>query len=150
MGGRMSGGQADLSVSSPDGGLNLTINDIIGNRQDSHGTNSLFSIVRDRYEDTHHVQYVYPILATGVLVTTHADAWTLGNFAEIVPVNGITGDFHIHHIHLHASSANGQYELRLYEGTILLSEVTFSRTDKKDDVEGIEVITSHSLANTQI
>lgn len=155
MGGRMSGGYrqpdpVDLSVPDPDGGLNLTINDIIGNRQDSQGIVSLYSIMSDEYEGTHHVQYVYPSLATGVLVTTHADAWTLGNSAEIVPANGITGDFHIHHIHLHATSANGQYELRLYEVTTLISVITFSRTDKKDDVEGVELITPHQSANSQI
>ena len=152
MGGRVSGGYspADLSVAGPDGGLNLIINDIIGNRNDSQGDISLYAVARDMYEGSHHVQYVYPSLATGVLVTTHADAWTLGNFAEIIPAGGITTDFHIHHIHLHAPSANGQYELRFYEATTLVSMITFSRTDKKDDVEGVDIIAPHSLLNTQI
>lgn len=88
--------------------------------------------------------------AQSSLVTPNAAAWTLGNFAEIVPANAVPHDFHIHHIQIVGASANGQYELVLYAGSTEISRATFSRTDKKDDVEGIDFVSSHIPANSQI
>jgi hypothetical protein len=100
--------------------------------------------------DWHGEGFIYPDLAAPVTVTSHADAYTLGSFVEIVPVNAIDGTFHIHHVHLSSPDANGQYVLVLYNGTTELCRISVSRTDKKDDVEGLDVRMPHCAPNSQI
>jgi len=100
------------------------------------------------YEENFSAQGIYPTLADGALITTHADEFTLGNYAEIVPVNTITNDFHIHHIHIIAPVVNAVWECVLYQVTTEIGRFTFSSTDKKDDVEGIEINTSQCDANS--
>lgn len=67
-------------------------------------------------EHVHSPSKVYPTLAAGVTVTGNAGAWVLGVFAEIVPATTITKEFDIHHICLEDISANGVYEIVLYQG----------------------------------
>lgn len=141
---------AALQVPDPDGDSNDTINQLIGNRNDSNSTHTIFGHVHDIWEGSHHEQKVWPALADAILVTAHADAWTLGNYAEIVAANAISEEFHIHHIQIISPSANGEYELVLYTETTEILRVTFSRTDKKDDVEGLEIVSPHCDANAQI
>lgn len=139
-----------LNVPDPDGVGNATINEIIGNRNDNNNTNTLHGLLGDVYGETHTAQLVYPTMALGALVTAHADAWTPGNFAEVVPANTITGEFHIHHVCVCSASANGGYEFILYRGETEITRFTFTRTDKKDDVEGIDLSVPHTAANSQI
>lgn len=141
---------AALQVPDPDGDGNDTINQLLGNRNDDNSTHTIFGHVHDLWEGMHHPQKVWPTLADAVIVTAHADAWTLGNYAEIVAANAISTEFHIHHIHISTPSANGEYELVLYAGTTEIARVTFTRTDKKDDVEGLDIRVPHCAANTQI
>jgi len=141
---------AALQVPSIDNILNTTINQILGNKSDNHSAATLFAYIHDAWEGNHHEQKVYPTLANSVQVTADAAAWTLGNYAEIVAANVITGEFHIHHICILGASANGEYELVLYAGTTEIARVTFTRTDKKDDVEGLDIIAPHCAANAQI
>ncbi|GAG55182.1 unnamed protein product [marine sediment metagenome] len=102
------------------------------------------------YQERFTAQKVYPTLADGVEVTTHADDWVLGSFVEIVPVNTITSDFHIHHVHVIKPTANGTYDCVLYCGTTEIGRFSFSRTEKKDDMEGIEIHTTLCDANSQV
>ncbi len=139
-----------LNVPDPDGVLNATINEVIGNRSDGNNTNTLHGLLGDVYEEIHTAQLVYPTMALGALVTAHADAWTPGAFAEVVPINTITGEFHIHHICVCSASANGDYEVILYHVETEIGRFTFTRSDKKDDVEGIDLFTPHCAANSQI
>ncbi len=141
---------ADLRVPLPNNFQNKLINQLIGNRNDVNSAETIFGFLQDMWEELHSSQLVYPSLAQGVLITSHSNAYTLGNFIEVIPVNTITNEFHIHHLHLLSPNANGDYEIRLYQGTTLIGEATFSRTDKKDDVEGLEIYTSHCEANAQI
>jgi len=141
---------AALQVAEPNGDGNTTINQLLGNRNDDHGGDTIFSNLHDLWEGDHHEQLIWPTLADSILVTAHADDWVLGNYAEIVAVNAISSEFHIHHVHIVAPSANGEYELVLYVATTELMRVSFSRTDKKDDVEGLDVRTAHCPANSQI
>ncbi len=140
----------DLGVALPNSTENLTINQLIGNRNDDLSASTVFGRLRDIWGNIHHGQRVWPALTDPVLVTAHADDWVLGNYAEIVAANAISIEFHIHHIHITAPSANGEYELVFYVATTELMRVSFSRTDKKDDVEGLEVKTPHCPANSQI
>ncbi len=139
-----------LNVPDPDGAGNETINQLIGNRNDENLTTTVYGFLRDLHEESHSAQFIYPNLADGTLVTAHADAWTLGNYAEVVPVNTITTEFHIHHVAICSTSANGSYVMVLYQATTEIGRFSFTRTDKKDDVEGIDIYVPHSLANAQI
>ena len=140
----------NLEVPAVDNGDNGLMRDVIGNKNDNQNSHSVYSHTHDLWEVLHHKQKVYPTLADPVTVTANAVAWTLGNFAEIIPANAIDSEFHIHHLHITAPSDNGNYELVLFHGTVEIGRVTFSRTDKKDDVEGLAVRTSHVAANGQI
>lgn len=131
--------------------LNNDMRDVIGNREDSNESTTVAGRVFDQWEEMHQGQWVYPILAQGVLVTAANAAWTLGSYATIIPANTIDQIFHIHHICICDASANGNYELRLYSGVgVRLTIASFSRTDKKDDVEGIHLNTMHLSANSQV
>lgn len=147
---RARGVSIDLSVPPVDGVANLLVKDVVGNREDGADTNTIQGRAEDAWQQAHTGQMVYPILATGVLVTAHTNAWTLGAYATLVPVNAIDCDFHIHHICICSASANGGYELRFYRGTERLAIVTFTRTDKKDDVAGLDITMRHLLANSQV
>ena len=140
----------DLNVPPINNSANVLVKDVIGNREDDNDSTTLAGRIRDQWEETHVGQLVYPTLAQGILVTAHLDAWTLGSYVTIIPVNTITGDFHIHHICVCSASANGAYELRLYRGVERLAIVTFTRTDKKDDIAGLDIYTPHIEANSQI
>ena len=141
---------AALQVPDPDNSSNEIINQLIGNRNDDDDTRTIFSNLNDVWEGEHHESKVWPELADAIIVTAHADSWVLGNYAEIAAANDISEKFHIHHLHIHAPSANGEYELVLYAATTEIARVTFTRTEKKDDIEGLDIIAPHCVANTQI
>ena len=139
-----------LEVPGVDNGNNVLMRDVVGNKSDANASNTLYAKINDLWEGMHHSQLVYPTLAAPVTVTAAGGAWTLGNFAEIVPANTITTDFHIHHLCICEASVNGGYEAVLYAAEVEIGRVTFTRTDKKDDVEGLPIMVPHSLANAQI
>lgn len=139
-----------LEVPDADNGDNAFMRDVIGNKSDVNDSNTLYAKINDLWEGTHHSQLVYPTLANPIIVTAAGGVWTLGNFAEIIPANTITEAFHIHHIGIHEASVNGGYEIVLYAGEVEMGRATFTRTDKKDDVEGLPIMLPHSLANAQI
>jgi len=68
-------------------------------------------------ENIHSEQLVYPTLADGVTLTTHADDWVLGTTVEIIPANTITESFDIHEIFIEdANTQDKTYEIVLYSG----------------------------------
>lgn len=77
-------------------------------------------------EHIHSVAKVYPTLAAGVTVTTAAGAWTLGNYAQIVPASTIASRFDIHWINVEAASNDDTYELVLYAATTEIGRVRFT------------------------
>lgn len=140
----------DLRVAPPDNTGNETINQLIGNRNDGHESHTMFSHLHDSWNALHLPQKIWPSLGDAVLVTAHADAWVLGNFAELIAVNDIAVEYHIHHVQIVEPSANGEYELVFYNGTAEIARVSFSRTDKKDDVEGLDIRSAHNAANSRL
>jgi hypothetical protein len=76
-------------------------------------------------EHFHGAAKVFPTLAAGETVTGAAGAWTLGAFAEIVPVDTITEDFDIHYINIEDASADDIYELVLYAATTEIGRIRF-------------------------
>jgi hypothetical protein len=103
-------------------------------------------------EHVHNESAVYPTLAAGVTVTGHADAWTLGAYAEIVPASTITGVFDIHFINVEDASADDIYELVLYEVTTEIARVRFvvDTSVFGGGLPSIPIITPIIAANAQI
>ena len=129
---------------------NRNIRDVIGQKNDTHSGNSIYSI-SDRLDDhVHTAQAPYPTLADSVTVTSSASAWTLGSFVEIVPVNTIIGDFDIHFIILSSISANDEYELVLYAGTTLITCIAFVKSAAGEPSIPLTTQSPINPANTQI
>lgn len=148
---RARGVTVDLNVAPINNDANILVKDVIGNREDSNNTTTLAGRIRDQWEETHTGQLIYPILAEGILVTSHLDAWVLGSYVTIIPANTINDDFHIHHICICSTSTEGvYYELRFYRKTERLAIVNFTKTEKKDDILGLDVYMPHCEANSQI
>lgn len=103
-------------------------------------------------EHFHSASKVYPTGAGGTVITSHADAWTLGNFVEIVPINTITEDFDIHWVNIEGVSADGVYEIVLYATTTEIGRMRFTATDIANATFLAErkMQTQIQLKNTQI
>jgi hypothetical protein len=105
------------SVPAADSTANVSMRDVIGNKTDTHDGDSLYAGVKQLKEHAHKAQKVYPTLAGGVTLTTHATTWTLGTVTEIVPASTITSDFDIHEVIIEdANTQDKTYELVLYSG----------------------------------
>jgi len=98
----------------------------------------------------HSIQQVYPELADPITVTANATAWTLGNYAEIIPADTITSKFHLHYAEISNISANDIYELRLYSGTTLIASVTFTKSASGAPDDVIPFSSPHIPANGQV
>ena len=127
-----------VPVPAQDSADNNYIQDVVGNKTDTHDGNSMYAVTETLLEHVHSPSKVYPTLANGVTVTTGAGAWGLGSFVEIVPASTITSDFDIHHISLEALSASGAYELVLYKGAasseIEIGRVRFAKNSNFDSL----------------
>ncbi len=115
-----------ITVPSADSADNNYIQDVVGNKSDSHSGGSLYSKAEVLVDHIHHAAKCYPTLTSGVTVTKGAGAWALGNFAEIVPASTIGVAFDIHHINIESASADGTYELILYAATTEIGRLRFT------------------------
>jgi hypothetical protein len=77
---------------------------------------SLGDRVASVYASINTLVQVYPTLAVGAEVVSANTDWVLGAFSEIVPVNTIASDFHIHGINIEACDKDAVFELVLYAG----------------------------------
>lgn len=126
--------------------------DVIGNKNDTHAGDSIFSHAHILDEHAHSAAKVYPTLADGVTVSGAAGAWTLENFYEIVPAGSIASAFDIHYIDVEAASASDVYEVVLYAATteIARAKITFVDVANSQTLPSIPIITAIQPANTQI
>jgi hypothetical protein len=131
---------------------NASFRDVIGSKLDDHDGDSLASILHILNEHVHTASKVYPTLADGVAVASHADAWTLGSFVEIVPADTITSIFDIHHVSVEALDDNTVYELVLYYGEtdIEAGRVRFTKNANLDAIIDKPVHTPLIPANSKI
>lgn len=106
-------------------------------------------MLTDCFLTLHSSQHVYPDLADAVQVTSHADAWTLGDAAVIVPANGIAVPFSIRFVSISSISANDQYQLELYENGHVV-QLTFVKSATVDPAVPLPVTSRVLAANTQI
>lgn len=144
--------RGDIQAPGVDSVADTFMNEVIGNKSDSHAGSSLMGKITQLLEHVHTPSKVYPTLADGVQVDTDAAAWTLGAFTAIVPASTITDDFDIHHISIENISADGVYELVLYYGAtdIECGRVRFTRTVLTEAVLNIPMRTNLIPANSQI
>ena len=136
---RARGVVVDLNVVGIDDSANLTVKDVVGQKDDTHLGDSLYAHAHILEEHIHKEQLVYPTLANSIQVAGGAGAWELGNLVTIMPANTVAADmrFDIHWIIICALSANDEYELILYADTTQIGRLTFTRTDKKDVTDGV-------------
>jgi len=109
----------------------------IGNNDDDHNGLTLFGRNREEIDHIHSRQRVYPTLADGVSLTTHATDWVLGTIVEIVPINTITNEFDIHELLVEdVDTKDKTYELVLYYGAddIECSRWRFASTTNKGGI----------------
>ena len=100
-----------------DNAANATMNDVIGNKSDTHNGTSIKAMSHTIDEHFHNEQLVYPTLADGITLTSHANDWTLGTITQIVPATTIGDDFDIHEVVIEdVNTADKAYELVLYSG----------------------------------
>jgi len=99
----------------------------------------------------HDESKVYPTMADGIVVTATAHDWTdLGEYAEIVPANAIATDFDIDYVSIEDISANGVYELVLYNATTEIARKRFSQNAVQDSIINIPISSPVNAANSQI
>jgi len=103
-------------------------------------------------EHVHKQDDCWPIGEVGVGVVSHLDAWTLGNYAELVAVGDITEVFDIHHINIEGISEDGTYILELYAETTFIGRRRFTSTSFANVVWWPEVsfMCPQLAANSQV
>ncbi len=136
-----------------DSAANATMNDVIGNKSDTHSGTSLKAMAHTIDEHFHQEQKVYPTLADGVTLTTAAGDWALGTVVEIVPINMITSDFDIHEVVIEdVNTTDKTYELVLYSGPgdTEIGRIRFAASTNKGGVPNATMQTPIIDANLRI
>ncbi len=96
---------------------------------------------------------VYPTLADGVTVTSHATDWLLGTIVQIVPASAISLDFDIHELVIEAvNTADKVYELVLYSGAgdVEVGRVRFAAGSVRGGVPNVFMQTPIIAADSRI
>jgi tellurite resistance-related uncharacterized protein len=119
---------------------------------DTLTTDSPGSHIHHIEEHLHKEANVYPTLTGGVTATSHTDAWTLGNYIEVVPASTISSVYDIHWINVEAMSDDVTFELVLYASTTEICRVRVTGADVANArlFPSIPVITPKVAADTQI
>lgn len=146
---RFSGNTYVPAVDSAD---NVESRDVIGNKSDTHSSDSLVGHLKFLEEHAHSASKVYPTLADGVTLDTSVVAWTLGTLVEIIPASTITEDFDIHAIDVESISANGEFELVLYQGAadVEIGRIRFVRSTVQSATLNTPIQTPLVPANARI
>lgn len=105
---------------------NATIAEVIGSKLDTGLGTSLSAHAYRHNAHMHGANQVYPTLADGVLLTSDAAAWTLGPISQVIPAGIVATTFDLHYVNIEDLSANGVYEIVLYQGAAL-AEVEVGR-----------------------
>ena len=135
-------------VNSPS---NLDMRDVIGNKNDTHASDSLSGHAHNTNDHFHQSCYTWPTLADGITVTAAAGPWGLSaGFTEIAAVADIAIDFDIHYISIEDLSANDVYELWLYAVEVFLGRVRFTKNANQDGTMNVPFQCPVQPANTQI
>ena len=143
---------ADMTTVSQDSTANSTINDVIGNKTDTHDGDSLYARAHIVEEHMHKAANTFPTLADGEVVIGAANAWALGNFKEIAPANAIDEDFDIHFIVVEGASVADVFEIILYAATVEIgrARVAFIDIANSQTLPSVPFQCEIQPANTQI
>ncbi len=145
-------GQEVPPIDSPE---NILVRDVVGNKDDEHGTMSVAGQVHELVEHTHEAAKCIPSGAAGVVVTAgDSEAWDLGSFAVMSATNAIDEDFDIHFVVVEVMSANATYEIVLYAGAdgseVEIGRVRVVRVTNQVRSSHLAIQTPIIAANTQI
>jgi hypothetical protein len=146
---------ADLTVADVDNGqeVNNNINDVIGNKLDSHDGTSLMAFSKKLDEHVHSANNVYPDKDDPIQITSGAGDWELGSFVTIVSSNTITLDFDIHQVIIEDFDTKEKtYQLQLYKGQddTFIGSIRFSSTANKGNIDNGSFQTEKIIANSRI
>ena len=144
----------DASHRTPpvDSDANGFMRDVIGNKDDGHGSESgtLASKLHRLDDHAHASQFVFPDLGDAVSVTAAADAWALSAaFVEVIPANAIDEDFDLHFVSM-TFDANDEYQLNIYAGEVLIASLDGERNTNQVRLSDSPVQSGVVPANTQI
>jgi len=123
-------------ASAPDSTDNNTINDVIGNKEDSSlsgpGNDSLYGIAAYMaYYHIHNASLIYPRDANPVNVAAGVGAWTEGAKVEIIAAGEKTNSYDVHFVILGNMSQSDDYVVKLYTGPggseVFWAECAFTR-----------------------
>lgn len=96
----------------------------------------------------------YPSFADAKVLTGHANAWTPGAYAEVVPVSTITGDFFIEAVVIEAVSAADFFQVAIATGLaaaeVNIAAVRFSPGHVTNSLPIVIPIRKKVPANTRI
>ncbi len=134
---RSRGSIINFDVVDPDIVDNITVKDVLGNKDDSPEGSSLYARARTVEDHIHTEQKLYPELANSIQVVGGSGVWELGTLTTLMPANTANIRFDIHWIVICAISVNDEYELILYADTTQIGRIAFTRTDKKDVDDGV-------------
>jgi len=119
---------ATMAVPAADSVANVTTADVVGNKLDTHDSNSLYGRVQEVYDYLNNARLCYPSLAAGTAVVSANANWTYGAYATVVPAAAIATDFHIIAVSIEACNRDATYQLELYKGAtdIVVQAVRFT------------------------
>jgi len=142
-----------LTVPTADAATNVDWGDVVGNKGDTHDGTSIRAMVHKIDEHHHKEQKIFPTLADGVTLTTHANDWVLGTVTQIVPASTIGSDFDIHEVIIEdVNTVDKSYELVLYAGAgdTEIGRVRFSAATNKGGVSNATIQTPLVAADARI
>jgi len=85
---------------------------------DTRGIKSIFGRLHYIEEHLHSTSRTAPELADALVLTAGSGAWSAtGAITEIIASATITDRYDVHFVNLSAFSANGEYEIQLFEGS---------------------------------
>ncbi len=142
-------------VPAVDSASNLTMREVVGNKDDAVSSTSLMAFSHRMDDHIHSVCKVTPSGQAGVTLTAgDADPWTLGGFGVLAATNAITIIFDLHFIVVEAMSANATYEIVVYSGAdaseVEVGRIRIVRVTNQVRSVALPIQTPLIAANSQI
>jgi len=104
-------------VPTADSADNAFPSDVIGNKNDGHTGDSIYSKTYILNRHVHSGIFTRPNLANGITLTKAAGAWAAyPTPTQIIAASDIADDFDFHWMSISGISANGEYQIQLYTG----------------------------------
>ena len=134
---------------------NNTINEVVGNKTDSHSDSSLYGKTKMLVDHIHGAQYIYPNLAAAVTLASSDVAWSIGDMAytEVIPEDTVTKDFDLHFVDM-TMDANSLYQVNFYRSDpaeyVFIGSVATTRNTNQVQASAVPIMTPLQEANSRI